>query len=177
MEDKDVVVTHGVPGGVKLCGNCSNYRDTKCLNYPACGGPLLVDREWPACHLWTQSAISKNIIQDMDALSVKYIDFINDVARTWKQQGGAKLNLAVAALGLVCEAGEVGDIIKKELAQGHPTNLPKIVDELGDTFYYMVKVMELYGISLTDIIAANIEKRQIRYPDGFDPEKSIGRGR
>lgn len=79
------------------------------------------------------------------------------------------------ALGLVCEAGEVGDIIKKELYHGHEIQREKIMDELGDVLHYLAGLAWMYGFELEDVAKYNIEKLKRRYPDGFSTERSVKR--
>jgi NTP pyrophosphatase (non-canonical NTP hydrolase) len=43
--------------------------------------------------------------------------------------------LAVAGLGIAGEAGEVADLIKKEIGHGHPVDRQKILGELGDVLW------------------------------------------
>ena len=79
------------------------------------------------------------------------------------------------ALGLVCEAGEVGDTIKKELFHGHEIDLEKKIDEMGDVLHYYQGLLQMYGITLGEVMDYNIRKLSKRYPDGFSQEASINR--
>ena len=45
------------------------------------------------------------------------------------------------ALGLAGEAaGEVGEMVKKAMFQGHELNRNKLAEELGDTMFYVIYV-------------------------------------
>lgn len=101
-----------------------------------------------------------------------FSDYQQDVLRTIPQKGDKNI-LAGAALGLVCEAGEAGDVIKKYLFQGHELNADHLMEELGDTFFYMTVIMQVMGLTLTDVITANQKKRAERYPNGFSIDNSI----
>lgn len=79
------------------------------------------------------------------------------------------------ALGLTGEAGECGDLIKKEVFHGHPVDVDKVKKELGDTFHYMAGLATLYGLTLQEIAEANIDKLRTRYPQGFNTVDSIKR--
>ena len=79
------------------------------------------------------------------------------------------------ALGLTGEAGEVADIIKKWKFQGHELDVEKMVDELGDVCWYIALISNALSIDLSEIFHRNIEKLKARYPDGFDPERSVNR--
>lgn len=93
--------------------------------------------------------------------------------RTMPESNG--MSRANYALGLVGEAAEVGDIIKKEVFHGHPAEVDSVKKELGDTLHYLAGVATLYGLTLEEIAAANIEKLNKRYPTGFSVEDSIKR--
>lgn len=82
----------------------------------------------------------------------------------------------ILALGLAGEAGEVIDIIKKEVGHGHPQDPAKIAIELGDLMWYIANLADAYGLSLSDVATMNINKLKARYPDGFSTEASINRG-
>jgi NTP pyrophosphatase (non-canonical NTP hydrolase) len=78
------------------------------------------------------------------------------------------------------EAGEVAGIVYKIRFQGHKLDartLRKLVEELGDCLYYLTAIVLHIGADLFTVIWENTKKRQARYPDGFDPERSRRRGR
>ena len=78
-------------------------------------------------------------------------------------------------MGLCGESGEAIDIVKKWLAQGHELDKEKLKKELGDICWYLAETATALDCDLEDIMAANIEKLQKRYPEGFDTEKSVNR--
>lgn len=41
--------------------------------------------------------------------------------------------------------------------------------------WYVAEVASGLGVSLEEVARKNIEKLKARYPDGFDPDKSINR--
>ena len=71
--------------------------------------------------------------------------------------------LSNTALGLCGESGEVADMIKKHLHQGHDLDKEHMVKELGAT---------IIGYDLEDILQMNIDKLRARYPEGFDARRS-----
>ncbi|MEK6459556.1 nucleoside triphosphate pyrophosphohydrolase family protein [Heyndrickxia faecalis] len=79
------------------------------------------------------------------------------------------------ALGLCGEAGEVVDLIKKEVFHGHQEEPEKVKNELGDLMHYVAGVATIYGWTLEEVCAANIKKLLIRYPNGFNSSDSIRR--
>ena len=78
-------------------------------------------------------------------------------------------------MGLCGESGEVIDIVKKHLAQGHELDKEKIVKELGDVAWYMAEIATVLDVELEDVFVQNIEKLKKRYPEGFSVEKSVNR--
>lgn len=78
-------------------------------------------------------------------------------------------------MGLCGESGEVIDIVKKHLAQGHELDREKIIKELGDVAWYMAEIATVLDVDLEDVLVQNIEKLKKRYPEGFSIEKSVNR--
>lgn len=68
-----------------------------------------------------------------------------------------------AALGLVAEAGEVVDIIKKTFYHKPKNRREDLLLELGDVLYYYAKFIDLYGFTLEEILEANKVKLFERY--------------
>ena len=83
--------------------------------------------------------------------------------------------LVNAVLGLCGESGEATDIVKKHLFQGHDLDKEKLAKELGDIAWYLAEAATALDMSLEDIFKANIEKLKLRYPEGFDANRSIHR--
>ena len=78
-------------------------------------------------------------------------------------------------MGLCGESGEAIDIVKKWLAQGHDLDKEKLAKELGDICWYLAETATALDLSLEDVMRANIEKLQKRYPEGFDANRSRNR--
>ncbi len=79
------------------------------------------------------------------------------------------------ALGLCGESGEVADIVKKNLFQGHDLDTSKIINELGDVCWYIAILAEGLGVDLETVMQCNVNKLKRRYPDGFSSENSVNR--
>ena len=94
-----------------------------------------------------------------------------------RTQGAHDLSdrLAMAGLGLTGEAGEVADHLKKHLFQGHELDREALKKELGDILWYVALLLDTTGLTMSEILDANIEKLTRRYPDGFSAEASSGR--
>lgn len=81
-------------------------------------------------------------------------------------------SLMEGALGLAGEAGEVTDLIKKILCQGHLLDPALIAEELGDVMWYVALIAETIGETVDGIMLRNVQKLTLRYPDGFDESRS-----
>lgn len=95
--------------------------------------------------------------------------------RTANKLDGFKL-IVNGAMGLCGEAGEVIDLIKKWVFQGHELCQDDVVEELGDALWYAAILCEGIGLSMEEVMQKNIEKLKKRYPNGFDAERSVNRG-
>ena len=78
-------------------------------------------------------------------------------------------------MGLCGESGEVIDLLKKHLSQGHPLNRDKMIEEIGDVAWYIAEIAYALGVDLETVLTKNIEKLKERYPEGFSIEKSLNR--
>ncbi|MGH2496526.1 MAG: nucleoside triphosphate pyrophosphohydrolase family protein [Ktedonobacteraceae bacterium] len=103
-------------------------------------------------------------------------EYTSEVLRTYAGTPNSTLDkLTLGALGLAGESGEVIDMIKKRLFQGHDIDQNKLLDELGDVFWYYTLILQSMGYSLQEVMSRNIEKLRHRYPDGFEAERSVNR--
>ena len=80
-----------------------------------------------------------------------------------------------SALGLCGESGEVADLVKKHLFQGHDLDLDHVAKELGDISWYLAVGAYAIGLDLESIFRMNKEKLEARYPDGFSVDRSLHR--
>ena len=79
------------------------------------------------------------------------------------------------ALGIAGEGGEVADMVKTHLFQGHPLDIDHLAKELGDISWYIAITAHAIGYDLESIMQANIDKLLKRYPNGFEAERSLHR--
>ena len=79
-----------------------------------------------------------------------------------------------AVFGMCSEAGEVAGIFQK-VYQGHDVDGEHLKKELGDVLWMIAEACTAAGFKMSDVMAANIEKLQKRYPEGFDSEHSLHR--
>lgn len=79
------------------------------------------------------------------------------------------------ALGITGEAGEVADLVKKYIFQGHDLDKEHFVKELGDVLWYISLGASAAGYTLSEVMSLNVEKLMARYPDGFEVSRSTNR--
>lgn len=95
--------------------------------------------------------------------------------RTQKADRDPRDRLIVSMMGLCGEAGEASNIVKKHVFHGHDLDREHLKEELGDVAWYLAAAADAIGVSLNDILQANIDKLYARYPGGFDEERSRNR--
>lgn len=87
----------------------------------------------------------------------RYVKYRKNAALSLREEMGA------AFMGLVCEAGEAGDVIKKHLYQGQPLNRERVLEELGDVRFYLEWCCHVLGTDIAELEEINIEKLEKRY--------------
>lgn len=92
---------------------------------------------------------------------------------------GLHATLDMNALGLGGESGEFIDNVKKIVYHGHeltPELRLKMKKELGDILWYVANASKALGYTLEEVMDANADKLQKRYPEGkFSTERSKNR--
>ena len=78
-------------------------------------------------------------------------------------------------MGIAGEAGELVDCVKKVLYHGHEYDRGKVIAEAGDVLWYLTALLNKADISLEEVVNYNKAKLRKRYPDGFDPQRSVNR--
>ena len=78
-------------------------------------------------------------------------------------------------MGLCGESGEVIDLVKKHLHQGHALDREKLIKELGDVCWYVAEIASALDTDLDTVMQKNIDKLRARYPEGFDTLRSQNR--
>ena len=82
-----------------------------------------------------------------------------------------------AALGVVTEASELADQIRRSVFYASDLDRLNIQEELGDMLFYMeiIRRRLLPGVGWQGIVDANRDKLRKRYPEGFTPEAAQNR--
>ena len=110
-----------------------------------------------------QAAQSKNPQSNMQ-LS-EYLALTNETAIYPEAGSGSNLELYYLSLGLVSEAGEVAGKVKKLIRDGK-LDVGNLAYELGDCFWYLVRLCDAIGYSPEDITTININKLLKRKDNG-----------
>lgn len=91
-----------------------------------------------------------------------YQEFVEDMIIT---RGDDRL--AENTLGLVGEAGEVAEKVKKIFRdKAMPYSVADIEKELGDVMFYLTALANYFDLDLTSVIEANVEKLHSRKTRG-----------
>lgn len=103
-----------------------------------------------------------------DGQTMRVIRYDHFVEKLMKKQT-PELMLAHCGLGIAGEAGELADVIKRSInyervvtAEGKPIE-EGIKEEVGDCFWYLQAVMNLYKLTWQDVLQHNANKLGKRY--------------
>ena len=80
-----------------------------------------------------------------------------------------------ALWGISSEPGEVNDMFKKHLIYGAPFDRVNVVEEMGDTLWYVAIALDAIGISFETAFACNIAKLLVRYGGKFEKGRALVR--
>lgn len=85
------------------------------------------------------------------------------------------IRLDHASDGLVTEAGEFKDAIKKYKFYGKPMDQINLMEEIGDILWYAAIACNVLNVTFEDVMNRNIAKLQKRYGITFNEEGAINR--
>jgi len=86
-----------------------------------------------------------------------------------------KANLVHLVLGLVGEAGELLDAIKKNYAYNKRLDIENVKEELGDIEFYLEGLRQHLGFTREEILEHNLNKLLIRYRKGYTDHEASNR--
>ena len=95
----------------------------------------------------------------------EYLELTHKTAIYPEAGTGSNLELYYLSLGLVSEAGEVAGKVKKLIRDGK-LDIGNLAYELGDCFWYLVRLCDTIGYSPEDITTININKLLKRKENG-----------
>jgi len=84
----------------------------------------------------------------------------NDIVKTIT---GTQADLLHMAVGVVGEAGELIDAVKKHVIYGKELDRDNMIEELGDIEFFMEGIRQILGISRKETLDWNMAKLSVRY--------------
>lgn len=105
-------------------------------------------------------------------------EYTADVIRTKSDTGEVDkipVNVLHAAMGMVTEAGEIMDHLKRVSFYGRPIDRVSLVEEMGDLMWYLGLMASELGITFEEVWEKNIAKLKVRYPDKFNKVSAVVR--
>ena len=70
-------------------------------------------------------------------------------------------------MGMVTEAAECMDVVKKSKIYGRELDRVNLVEEAGDVMWYLAVLADELGISFEDMWDKNIAKLRVRFPEKY----------
>lgn len=80
-----------------------------------------------------------------------------------------------AIKGLVTEAGELEDVLKKQFIYGKAIDRVNLVEEAGDILWYLALLLRTLESSFEEAMEKNVAKLKKRFPEGFSEERALNR--
>lgn len=157
-----------LPGWQRSTGACGEVGVAKLLRWPVYDAWSLPPADWPAEFPEPIEVRAHELILTLD-------EYQRSALATAAMDLDQAIHRATLGLGIAGEAGEVANLIKKEIGHGHAPDPGAVLREDGDVLWYVAMVARAYGHTLGDIARANIQKLAHRYPDGFSTVRSVAR--
>lgn len=105
-------------------------------------------------------------------------EYIENVKRTESGsffQKDVDPRLVHGIIGLVTEAGELLDALKKSYFYGKELDVTNILEERGDIEWYLALIDDVLNLDEKDIRRKNIEKLKTRYPEKWNMKEALER--
>jgi NTP pyrophosphatase (non-canonical NTP hydrolase) len=108
-------------------------------------------------------------------------EYVKNALRTesgnYEFQGvhGVTPRIEHAVIGLVTEAGELTDAVKRSKIFGRELDKVNVIEEAGDIMWYLALLSDELGVPFEDIWEKNVNKLRKRYPEKFTTDKALNR--
>lgn len=102
-------------------------------------------------------------------------EYQNKVNRTRANLDSNLMDNIHMVLGMQTESAEIADVFKKKLAYAKDIDLINVQEELGDIMWYIANMCNINEWNLEDILLQNINKLNIRFPEGFSQDLALNR--
>jgi len=115
---------------------------------------------------------------------MRSVDYISDAIRTESRDWDAIvarfhdvgiIRLLHGAMGLQTEVGEFMDALKKFIFYGKEVDEINLAEEVGDLFWYLAIICSELDLEFETIMAANLAKLRVRYPQKFSETEAVTR--
>jgi NTP pyrophosphatase (non-canonical NTP hydrolase) len=90
-------------------------------------------------------------------------------------QDETTLKILHAVMGMVTEAGELMDAVKRHLIYGKPFDFVNLKEENGDSFWYQALLARASGFTFEESMSTNVDKLLKRFPEKFSEERALNR--
>lgn len=80
-----------------------------------------------------------------------------------------------AAMGMVTEAAEFMDMLKKHAMYGKPIDEVNALEEIGDQFWYQSLALKTLNADFARVMERNIAKLRARFPEKFTEARALER--
>lgn len=80
-----------------------------------------------------------------------------------------------AVMGLVTEAGEIMDSLKKVKIYNQNLDKTNLVEEAGDIMWYLAILADALNVSFEDMWDKNIRKLKVRFPEKYNDKDAKDR--
>lgn len=107
-----------------------------------------------------------------NALKTESMDFLKIKNRLGSNK---TIRLLHVAMGMATEAAEFLDAIKKYVFYGKPLDKVNLVEEIGDSLWYIAIALDEMNVDMETVQISNIEKLQKRYAGKFQERNAIHR--
>lgn len=108
-------------------------------------------------------------------------EYIENALRTESQEysfgttNGVTARVEHGVIGVVTEAGELMDAIKKAKIYGKELDKVNLAEEVGDVMWYLAVLCDELGVSFESVWEKNIAKLSARYPEKYSDHHALNR--
>jgi NTP pyrophosphatase (non-canonical NTP hydrolase) len=100
---------------------------------------------------------------------------VNHKAITLQLMPPETQRLLHGAMGVVTEAGELMDSLKKQIFYGAEPDKVNIKEEIGDLFWYIGILCDTLGMTFEEVFETNVAKLKARYGEKFNETDALNR--
>lgn len=99
-----------------------------------------------------------------------FVDHVSNDLQGRPVLNGTLSRLLHGMIGIVTEAGELQDMVKKNLIYSKPLDVTNVMEECFDVMWYISLCLDAAGFTMEEAMERGIAKLKVRYPTGFTEE-------